>query len=233
VSGAPTSATTLDAVVARALELTREAAVIGLGSGRAAEAFLDALAVQSRAGRRVRGVPSSEATARRARERGVELAVLGDVEVDATVDGADEVDPDLDLLKGYGGAFVRERVVAAASRRQIILVGPEKLVSVLGARGRLPVEVVPFALPLALPRLAAIAGRPTVRAAGERPALSDNGNVIVDCAVGPIRAARTVHEAVRGIPGVVDTGLFLGTADVVLVAEPGGVREWRRGERRR
>jgi ribose 5-phosphate isomerase A len=121
---------------------------------------------------------------------------------------------------------VRERIVAAASGKQIILVGPEKLVAVLGSRGRLPVEVVPFGLAPALRRLGRVAGPPTLRAldAG-RPFVSDNGNLIVDCAVGPIADPARLERELRAIPGVVDTGLFLGTADTVLVGEAGGVRE--------
>ena len=145
----PASAAELDRVAARALALCAGARVIGLGSGRAATAFIRALGAEVKAGRSVRGVPTSEATARLARELGIPLAGLDEVSPQVTVDGADEVDPRLDLIKGYGGALVRERIVAVASERQIILVGPEKLVPVLGSHHRLPVEVVPFALPLA------------------------------------------------------------------------------------
>src|SRR5512144_2910161 len=115
----------LDRAAARALELTGDALVIGLGSGRAATAFIHALGAQVKAGRAVRGVATSEATARLARELGISLAGLDQVSPDVTVDGADEVDPRLDLIKGYGGALVRERIVAESSRRSIILVGPE------------------------------------------------------------------------------------------------------------
>jgi len=222
----------LERLAARALELTAGAAVIGLGSGRAASAFITALGAQVDAGRSVRGVPTSEATERLARAVGIRLAGLDEVSPEVTVDGADEVDPRLDMIKGYGGALVRERVVAAASGRQIILVGPEKLVSVLGSRGRLPVEVVPFSLALARRRLETIAGAATVRTAEGRPFVSDNGNLILDCAVGPIADPARLEREIHAVPGVVDTGLFLGTADTVLVADAGGVRELRRQDRR-
>lgn len=208
----------------RALGLVRAGDVIGLGSGRTAAAFLRALSSRVRAGFRVRGVPTSEATAALARQLGIPLADLADAPLAMTVDGADEVDPRLDLIKGYGGALVRERIVAAASRRQVILVEAEKLVPVLGTRGRLPVEIVPFALPLCRRRLEALGCPPVVREADGRPARSDNGNLLLDCAVGPLEDPAALEREIRAIPGVVDTGLFLGTAEIVLVAEGDSVR---------
>ena len=217
----------LNALARRALGFVKDDTAVGLGAGRAATAFVRALAARVRAGLRVRGVPVSEATARLAAELGIPLVGL-EAEIDVTVDGADEVDPDLDLIKGYGGALVRERIVAAASRRQIILVERDKLVPQLGSRGRLPVEVIPFAQPLCLHRLAALGLRPTLRMVGERPFVTDNGNVLVDCAVEPIGDPPGLERTLRAIPGVVDTGLFLGTADTVLVADGTSVNEWSR-----
>jgi ribose 5-phosphate isomerase A len=218
----------LGTLAARALALTRDAALIGLGSGRAASAFIRALGQEAKAGRAVRGVPTSEETGRLARSVGVPLAELDEGPLDVTVDGADEVDPRLDLIKGYGGALVRERIVAAASQRQLILVDGTKLVPVLGARGRLPVEVLLFALTFSCRRMRELGHRVEVRTSGGWPALSDNGNAIVDCAVTPIADAARLERELRGIPGVVDTGLFLGTASLVLVADARGVRELRR-----
>ncbi len=214
----------LSALARRALGFVKDDTAVGLGAGRAATAFVRALAARVRDGLRVRGVPVSEATAGLAAGLGIPLVGL-EAEIDVAVDGADEVDPDLDLIKGYGGALVRERIVAAASRRQIILVERDKLVPRLGSRGRLPVEVVPFALPWCLHRLAALGLRPTLRMDGERPFVTDNGNVIVDCAVEPIADPPGLERALRAIPGVVDTGLFLGTADTVLVADGTAVSE--------
>ncbi len=218
----------MDTLAARALELVRDGSLVGLGSGRAATDFLRALGERVKVGLRVRGVPTSEATARLARELGVPLVGLEAGIIDITVDGADEVDPQLDLIKGYGGALVRERIVAAASRRQVILVGAEKLVPVLGSRGRLPVEVVPFALQVALRRLAGLGCNPALRTFEGRPFVSDNGNLIIDCGVRPIEDPVTFERDIHAIPGVVDTGLFLGTAEMVLVAEDRTVRELRR-----
>ena len=138
-----------------ALSLIQDGTAIGLGTGRAATEFVRALGERVREGLKVVGVPTSEATAVLARELGIPLTTLGAVDhLDVTFDGADEVAPNLDLIKGYGGALVREKVVAASSRRLIILVGEGKEVAALGSHGKLPVEVVPFALPLALRRLA-------------------------------------------------------------------------------
>ncbi len=226
----PASPADLDRVAARALELASGARVIGLGTGRAATAFIRALGAEVKAGRAVRGVPTSEATARLARELGIPLAGLDEVSPELTVDGADEVDPRLDMIKGYGGALVRERIVAVASARQIILVGPEKRVPVLGSRRRLPIEVVSFGLPLARRLLAPIAGTPTLRTVDGRPFITDNGNVILDCAVGPIADAARLEEEIHTVPGVVGTGLFVGIAHTVLVGYPDGVKEIVRSE---
>lgn len=219
----------LERLAARALREVKDGALVGLGSGRTASAFVRALGARVGQGLRVRGVPTSEATARLAREVGVPLAGLDEGVLDLAVDGADEVDPRLDLIKGWGGALVRERIVASAARRLIIVAGSEKLVPVLGARGRLPVEVIPFAGPVVMRELAGRGCRPTLRQAGGRPFVSDNGNWIVDCAVRPIEAPAEFARDLRAIAGVVDTGLFLGLADLVLVAEGDVIRELRRG----
>ena len=215
------------AAAASALELVQDGMRIGLGTGHGALAFLARLADRVRTGLRVVGVPTSEATAAEARSLGIPLGALDDEEELAlTVDGADEVAPNLDLVKGFGGALVRERIVAAASRRQVILVGHDKLVGRLAARGRIPIEVVPFACRLVLRRVRALGLDPVVRLADGRRFISDNGNLTIDCGLttplADARAARVLEAALRAIPGVVDTGLFLGTADRVLVGYPDG-----------
>jgi ribose 5-phosphate isomerase A len=197
---------------------------VGLGSGRAAEAFVRALAATAGEGLPVRAVPTSTATATLARGLGLALVELPAAPLDLTVDGADEVDPGLDLIKGYGGALARERIVAAASRRQVILVTGEKLVPRLGTRGRLPVEIVPFAHALCARRLAALGCRPRLRERAGSPFVTDNGNWILDCAIEPLDDPAGLEREIRRIPGVLDTGLFLGTAERVLVAVDGEVR---------
>ena len=217
------------AVAQQALALIQDGARIGLGSGRAAAAFIAGLGTRVKQGLRVSGVPTSDTSARQARDLGIPLIELDEtVELDLTVDGADEVAPNLDLIKGWGGAMVRERIVAAASKRQVILVGQEKLVKALGQRGRIPVEVIPLARGPVTRALKALGLLPTLRidAAGPQPTLTDNGNLIIDCAPrSPLRdsgAARGLEASLLAIPGVVDTGLFLGTAERVLVGHPDG-----------
>lgn len=218
----------LAGLATRALDFVQDGAIVGLGTGRAATAFVHALAARMKEGFSIRGVPTSEATARLARDLGIPLAELGEGLIDVTIDGADEVDPQLNLIKGFGGALVRERIVAAASRRQVILVDSSKLVPRLGTQGRLPIEVIPFALPLCLRRLKELGCQPTLRLVDGRPFASDNGNPIVDCAITPLEDPAAFDTEIRIIPGVVDTGLFLGTAHTVLVAEGGTVREMTR-----
>jgi len=217
----------VESAAAAALELIRDGMRVGLGTGHAAVAFLAGLADRVRSGLRVVGVPTSDATAVEARSLGIPLGALDEhEELALTVDGADEVAPNLDLVKGFGGALVRERIVAAASRRQVILVGHEKLVDRLATRGRIPIEVVPFACRLVLRRVRALGLDPVVRLADGRRVISDNGNLTIDCGLAtPLadaRAARALEAGLRAIPGVVDTGLFLGTAERVLVGHPDG-----------
>jgi ribose 5-phosphate isomerase A len=220
----------LEAVAREAAALVEDGARVGLGSGRAAEAWLEALAARVREGLRVVGIPTSTATGRLAASLGIPVDDLDERPLDLTVDGADEVAPNLDLVKGFGGALVRERIVAAASRRQVIVVGEDKLVPTLGTRGRLPVEVVPFGEPLVRRRVRALGLAASVRTGDDgRPFRSDNGNVVLDLAVGPLADPAPLDAALRAIPGVVGTGLFLGTASLVLVGTASGVRRLERG----
>lgn len=217
-SGAPTD---IAPVVQRALEFVPNGCRIGLGSGRAAHAFVRALGARIRSGIvQVEGVPTSEETARLAKQEGIPLRPLAEAgELALTVDGADEVDPDLNLIKGYGRAMVREKVVAASSLQLIVLVGEEKLVPRLGARGKLPVEVIPFALALCERRLTELGCRPTADRRNGELFVTDNGNHILDCSIGPIADATGLDADIRAIPGVVGTGLFLGMADAVVVGD--------------
>jgi ribose 5-phosphate isomerase A len=221
----------LHAIAQRALHYIADGSIVGLGTGRAATAFLHALGERVRRGLRVRGVPTSRASAELADELGIPLTTLAEVErIDVDVDGADEVDPHLNLIKGYGGALVREKIVAAASRRLVILVGPEKLVPQLGTRGKLPVEVVPFGIPLCRRKLADLGYPGDVRQQVGKPFLTDNGNHILDCRVGPLEKPADLERAILAVPGVVGTGLFLGMADTVLVQRVDSVEVFGRTE---
>lgn len=216
--------TNIPLISTRALDFIEDGFAVGLGSGKAAAAFVQALGQRVQSGLRVRGVPTSEATAELATRLGIPLVTLDDAfPIDVTVDGADEVDPHLNLLKGWGGALVRERIVAAASRRLVILVGPlnarEKLVPALGTRGSLPVEILPFAHGLCRHRIQELGLNPGIRQKAGRPLVTDNGNWILDCQTGPIADPANLDLRLREIPGVAGTGLFLGMAHTVLIQD--------------
>ena len=204
----------------RALQFLSDGDAVGLGSGRASTAFIKLLGDRVRQGLRVRGVPTSRVSEDLARSLDIPLVSLQDgMPLAVTVDGADEVDLDLNLIKGYGRALVREKIVAASSQRLVILAGKEKAVRALGTRGKLPVEVVPFALPLVKARLLELGLEAVPFEQDGRLFLSDNGNNILDCKAGPIDDADRLEQRLRSIPGVVGTGLFLGMADVVLIGD--------------
>jgi ribose 5-phosphate isomerase A len=210
----------------RALDLIQDGFAVGLGTGRAATAFVNALGKRVQQGLRIRGVPTSQRSADLAVKLGIPLTTLEAVEqLDIDVDGADEVDPQLNLIKGLGGALIREKVVAAASRQVVILVGTEKVVERLGDHGVLPVEVVPFALPLCRRRLTALGLPPTPRLSGGKLFVSDNGNHVLDCRVGPIADPAALERDIHAIPGVVGTGLFTGMADTVFIQDGDDVQE--------
>jgi len=202
-----------------ALEFVEPGMTLGLGTGRAASAFVEALGARVAEGLQIIGVPTSEATAQLARELGIPLTTLDEAgRLDITFDGADEVDPALDLIKGYGAAMVREKVVAASSDRFVILIGPEKLVSAIGERGRLPIEVLPFGEALVHRELEALGLEASVRnGADGKTLVTDNGNRVLDAKLSSPLDAEALESAIVKLPGVLGTGFFLGMADAVLV----------------
>lgn len=213
-----------------ALDWVEDGMRVGLGTGRAATAFVEALGERVADGLSITGVPTSEATAALARRLSIPLATLDAVgRLDVTFDGADEVDDRLDLIKGYGAAMVREKIVAQSSDRLVILVGPEKLVSSLGARGRLPIEVLPFGETL-LRRVLADRGIDAERRldANGDTLITDNGHWILDAKLSPPVDAAALEAALVALPGVLGTGFFLGMADAVLIGEGESVEVRRR-----
>jgi ribose 5-phosphate isomerase A len=219
----------LDRVALRALEECRTGMRLGLGTGRAAEAFIRRLGAEvTRGALDVVGVPTSARSDALAREVGIRVASFDDVtELDVAFDGADEVDPSGQLVKGLGGAMLRERVVASEARRFVVLVTPEKLVARLGERSVLPIEVVPFAEATATRRIARLGATLTLRRKPDGTDYrTDNGNVVLDLAApaGGFVDPRATDRAVRAVPGVVDTGFFFDMASLVLVGEDAAVR---------
>lgn len=217
------------AIARRVLEMIPADSVIGLGTGRAATAFIHALGERVRAGLNVRGIPTSDASASLAKQLGIPVVTFDDVEaIDVCVDGADEVDPAGDLIKGYGGALLREKVVAGFARKFVVLVGAEKVVKALGERGKLPVEVVPFALTPARRQIAALGFDPVPRMRDGALYVTDNGNYILDCQTGPLADAAATDVALHAVPGVAGTGLFIKRAHVILIQDGDRIVE-RRG----
>jgi ribose 5-phosphate isomerase A len=208
----------------KAVEFIEDGMVVGLGSGTTAACGIRALGERVAGGLRVVGVPTSDAAALLARTCGIPLATLEDKpDIDLTFDGADEVDPQLNLIKGMGGALLREKLVASATARQIILVDPRKMVERLGTRVPVPVEVVPFGWPLVQRTLTNNGLDAGLRLEGGRPFVTDNHNYIIHCRFAAGTADPKATEAwLNGIPGVVENGLFVDLTDVVIVGQPDG-----------
>lgn len=205
--------------------------VIGLGTGSTVAYFLEALAGLIRAGRRLAGVASSEETRRRAHALGIPLlSEDGPWSIAVTVDGADEVDPSLDLIKGAGGAFAREKVLNAASVRNVILIDETKRSPRLGTRSPVPIEVLAFGYLATRVHLERY-GNAVLRTRDGVLVRTDGGNLVYDLTVGAIEDARALDARLRTIPGVVETGLFLGRADVVLVGTSRGLMRLERSSR--
>ncbi len=218
------------AAAAKALEYVQPGMKIGLGTGSTAAKFVDLLGAKVKAGLDVACVPTSEATAAQARALGIRLTTLDEEPVlDLTVDGADELDGELRLIKGGGGALLREKIVAVSSDRMIVIAERSKLVETLGAFA-VPVEVVRFGLASTKRMVEGLAedvgcvGPVTLRTAKDgSPFVTDNGNYILDCAFEALPDPESLDDVLRQIPGVVESGLFLGICDTAIVAGPDGV----------
>jgi ribose 5-phosphate isomerase A len=211
----------------------RDGMRLGLGTGSTAGMMLEALAARIADGglRDVAGVPTSDATAEACRRLGIPLTTLEQSpELDVVIDGADEIDPALDLIKGLGGSHLREKVVACAGRLMVVVADEGKLVSRLGELAPLPVEVVEFALPVCSRLLRERGWEPALRTrAGGRPFVTDEGNVILDCRRDDWSDPAALAASVRAVPGVVEHGFFLGIAGAAVVGTAGGVRVLERG----
>ena len=202
---------------------------LGLGTGSTAAKFVDLLGAKVKAGLDVVCVPTSEATRAQAAALGIPLSTLDETPfLDLTVDGADELDAELRLIKGGGGALLREKIVAVASQRVIIIADHSKRVETLG-KFPLPIEVVQFGVKATRDMIESLAadcgceGPITLRQAGGKPFVTDNGNYILDAAFGAIEDPDGLDDALKLIPGVVENGLFVGIADLGIIAGPMGV----------
>ena len=208
----------------KALELVRDGMLLGLGSGTTVRYFTEGVGRLVADGLRVRGVPTSRETAELAAAHGIPIVteLVGDI--DLAVDGADEVDRDLNLIKGRGGALFREKIVAASTKRFVVVVDESKVVKQLGA-GVLPVEVLPFLWRTTAERLAGLGASLTVRGGEEAPFVTDNGNLILDLTFeGGIADPQAMATSLKTTIGVVEHGLFVGMTDSCIVAGPDGSR---------
>ena len=202
----------------RAADMVEEDMVIGLGTGSTVFYMIERLAARVREGLKVTGIPTSYQTAMRAREYGIPLATLDDYPViDMAIDGADEVDPRLNLIKGRGAAHTREKCVAAAAFRFIVVVDEQKVVPRLSAP--VPVEVIPFAIRPVMSQVRGFGCLPVIREGVKKdgPVITDNGNFIIDCTFTAIPRPAELEEAIARIPGVVESGLFSGFADKTTI----------------
>lgn len=205
----------------RAVEFVGDGQIIGLGTGSTSRYAIEALAQRVREGLRIQGVATSEATAQKARALGITVLDLNDVSaIDLTIDGADEVNAAFNMIKGGGGALTREKLVALASKRRVFIIDETKLVNRLGEGWPLPVEVLPFSWQHARTRIAQLDCEPLLRMSGERPFETDNGNYILDCRFEGIDEPRHLERCLKLIPGVVECGLFIDIADVLVIGWP-------------
>jgi ribose 5-phosphate isomerase A len=210
---------------ARAVEAIEDGMIVGLGSGSTAAFAVEALAARISKGLRVAGIPTSKTIAALARRLGVPLTSFDEHRrIDVAIDGADQVARGtLDLIKGRGGSLLREKIVASASRRLIIVVDETKLADRLGGNVPLPVEIISFGWQTALDRLAAIGLAPRLRLAGDRPFTTDGGNYIADCAIADMADPRALEAQLSAMVGVVENGLFIGMASKIVVGRAAGV----------
>jgi ribose 5-phosphate isomerase A len=209
-----------------AAKLVRDGDIVGLGTGSTAYFATIALGERVKAGLKIIGIPTSVRTAELARAVGIPLTTLDDhPEIDITIDGADEVDPKLNLIKGGGGALTREKVIATASKKMVVVADSGKVVAVLG-KFPLPVEVIAFARTVVERKIVALGGSPKLRLKADgSPYLTDNGNEILDCNFGKIADPPALARELNGTPGVVEHGLFIGLTKLAIVGRGNSVEE--------
>lgn len=220
-----------EAAARASLRFVRDGDIVGLGTGSTAAYAVRFLGEQVRAGLKIRGIPTSVHTQELAARLGIPLTTLDEIQqIDVTIDGADEVDPGLRLIKGGGGALLREKIVASASRKFVIIADSTKQVAMLG-KFPVPVEVIKFAEALVAKKIAALGAAVKVRVdSSGKKFITDEGNHILDCNFGQIPDPPAVARKLEEMPGVVEHGLFIGMASIALIAKDGQVLELQREE---
>lgn len=213
------------AAALEAVEFVRDGMIVGLGTGSTAKHMIVALGEKVRAGMRLRGVPTSHETAALAKEAGITLIDADNRwEIDVAIDGADQVDPGLNLIKGGGGALLKEKIVAASAKQFIVLVDYTKQVPVLGGSFPLPIEIIPFGWGSTAREIESLTkSRVVLREKNGAPFRTEAGNLIVDVHIARIHHPNDLEIALNQIPGVVETGLFIGRASILIVGSPHGV----------
>ena len=208
----------------QAVKHVRDGFVVGLGSGSTAAYAVEEIGKRVRKEKwQVLGVPTSHQAFMLAVRCGIPITTLDEhPKLDLTIDGADQIDKELNLIKGMGGALTKEKIVASAAKQFIVVADETKLAQRLGTNQPVPVEVLPFAVSTVMQRMREMGGKPTLREGKAKigPVVTDNGNFIVDVDFGPIRAPRELGSQLKMIPGVVETGLFVEMADIVYVGKP-------------
>ncbi len=201
----------------RAVEYVKSGMVVGLGTGSTVYYAIKRLGEKVKQGLDIRAIATSIESERMAKELGIELITFSNIDaIDITIDGADEVDPNWNLIKGGGGALLREKITAAASRQLIVIVDESKVVKQLG-RFPLPIEVVKFGYEMTMKKFEELGFNPKLRTVHGRPYITDNGNYIIDCHIGLIDNPPQLHDLINQLVGVVDNGLFINYASKVIV----------------
>ena len=210
----------------KAVEYVEDGMIVGLGTGSTVYYTIIKLGERVRTeGLNIIGIPTSIATEKLATEQGIALGTLEEYpEIDLTIDGADEVDHNLNLIKGMGGALLREKIVAMVSKREIIIADGSKEVNMLGTKSALPVEILPFALAAIKPKLEEICVEAILRERDGKTFVSDNGNYIIDCKFDAIAEPEELEFKLNNIPGVVENGLFLGLANLAILGTNDGLK---------
>ena len=209
----------------KAVEYVKDGMVVGLGTGSTVEWTIRKLGELTRDGLEIIGIPTSVRSEQLAKELGIPLSTLLEhPEIDVTIDGADEVDPNLNLIKGMGGALTREKIVASNSKQEIIVVDDSKLVNTLGTKSPVPVEVLKFAWNTCKKSLEDLNSEPVLRMVASEKYVTDNNNYILDCRFNLIPEPEKLEQNFNNIPGVVENGLFLKLTDMVIIASPEGIR---------